>query len=130
MYTLNKELISRIALVGALAVLYTTVSSCGSGGGGGGGSDGATGPSGAAIQTSTSSQWNGSRITGTVKNLNSAKISFVSVEFDLVDDKNRTLLTVSAKNDSGIEPNGEWSFDIPASVVRARSSRLKQTVAR
>jgi len=70
------------------------------------------------------------RITGNVKNLNSAKISFVSVEFDLVDDRGRVLGSVSAKNDRGIEPNGDWSFEIPASAAGARSTRLKNTIVR
>ncbi len=82
------------------------------------------------FQTTTESQWNGQTITGTVKNLNDTHISFVSVEFDLVDDKYHVLQTVSASNDKGIEPKGEWGFEIPASAAGARSTRLKNTIVR
>jgi hypothetical protein len=83
-----------------------------------------------SFQTHTESQWNGSRITGTVKNMTGAKISYVAVEFDLVDDSRRTLRTVSATNDHGIEPHGDWNFEIEASAVGARMTRLRNTVAR
>lgn len=82
------------------------------------------------FSTSTESQWNGGIIGGTVKNLNDATISFVSVEFDLVDEKHRTITTVSASNDKGIEPNGKWDFEIQAVAVGARSTVLKQTITR
>ena len=83
-----------------------------------------------SFQTHTESTWNGSRITGTVKNMGDAKISFVAVEFDLLDDSRRTIRTVSAQNDRGIEPHGEWSFSIEASAAGARMTRLRNTVTR
>lgn len=89
------------------------------------------GPVGAkAFQTRVENQWNGSRITGTVKNLGDEKISFVSVEFDLLDDSRRTLRTVSASNDQGIEPHGDWNFEIEASAVGAVITRLRNTTTR
>ena len=92
------------------------------------GSSGSVGPQ--SFQTHTESTWNGSRITGTVKNMGDAKISFVAVEFDLLDDSRRTIRTVSAQNDRGIEPHGEWNFSIEASAVGARMIRLRNTVTR
>jgi hypothetical protein len=83
-----------------------------------------------AFQTRVESQWNGSRITGTVKNLGDEKISFVSVEFDLLDDSRRTLRTVSASSGQGIEPHGDWNFEIEASAVGAVITRLRNTTTR
>src|SRR5262249_55612567 len=82
------------------------------------------------FQTSVESSWNGAMIKGKVKNLNDAHISYVEVQYDLLDDKHFAVGSVSAKNDNGIEPNGEWEFEIPAAAVRARSTLLRQTIVR
>ena len=82
------------------------------------------------FQTTTQSQWNGQTITGTVNNLSSSRISSIAVEFELVNDKYMVLQTVSASSNDGIEPKGKWDFEIQASMVGARSARLKNTIAR
>jgi hypothetical protein len=114
-----------VILILTLAVLVTTCSPKPGPGGGGPGPVGAK-----AFQTQVESHWNGSRITGTVKNLGDEKISFVSVEFDLLDDSRRTLRTVSASNGQGIEPHGDWNFEIEASAVGAVITRLRNTTTR
>ena len=87
-------------------------------------------PSVKNFQTSTQSQWNGQTITGTVTNLNSERISFVAVEYDLVNDKHMVIRTVTASSDAGIEPNGSWDFQMEAGAIGARSTRLKNTFTR
>jgi hypothetical protein len=82
------------------------------------------------FQTTTESQWNGQTITGTVKNLSNNRISFISVEFELINDRYMVLQTVSATGNEGIEPNGKWDFEIQASAIGARSMRLKNTIAK
>jgi hypothetical protein len=113
-----------IILILTLSLIVTT---CGPKPGPNGGGSGITART---FQTHTESQWNGSRITGTVKNLGDDKISFVSVEFDLLDDSRRSLRTVSATSDRGIEPHGEWNFKIEASAVGAVITRLRNTTTR
>jgi len=114
-----------IILILTLSLFVTT---CGPKPGPGGDGSVSTGPQ--TFQTRVDSQWNGSRITGIVRNLGDAKISYVSVEFDLLDNSHRPLRTVSATNEHGIEPHGDWNFEIQASAVGAVSTRLRNTTTR
>ena len=82
------------------------------------------------FSTRTESKWDGSRITGTVYNLNDKHISFVSVDFVLTDKNMMPIQTVSASNAKGIEPNGKWEFDISANNLIARNIRLKSTIVK
>lgn len=91
---------------------------------------GGTGVGASSYAVQTQSQWDGRRITGTVKNVGGSRIGFVSVEFELIDDRGRPIRTVSASHEGGIEPNGEWNFEIEASAVGATRTRLRNTTAR
>jgi hypothetical protein len=117
-----------------LIALSPLVTNCNCNGrpGGTGGSTGSGGGGGAIGVNSVRTDWTWDRakIKGTVKSLINSKISFVSLEFELVNDRQMPLYKVDARNDKGIEPNGEWEFEILASHVRARSARLSNTVVR
>ncbi len=69
-------------------------------------------------------------ITGIVKNVTGSKINFVSIEFELLNDRRFTILKVKSENEKGIEPYGKWEFEIVASAVGARSSRMSKLEVR
>jgi hypothetical protein len=105
--------------------------------GGRGGSSGGSSPSGggsagggsASIGVNSvtmESQWNGRMITGTVKNVTGLKINFVAIEFGLLNDRRFSILKVKNENEKGIEPYGKWEFEIIASAVGAKSSRMSK----
>jgi len=82
------------------------------------------------FHTETRSNWNGRTINGKVKNMTNDRISFVQVDFDILNDNNHVIKTVSASSDNGIEANGEWEFKIEAVAAGTRITRLTRTVTR
>ena len=104
----------RIALVVGVALVMLTLGACGLFDGGNGG----------GYKLEQTSTWNGSRISGSVVNSGSSKVSCVYVEYALRDDRSRTIKTVSAKKSSGLSPSQRWKFQINASAVGAKSRIL------
>ena len=94
------------------------------------GKNGNTAPGVTNFATKTESQWNGAVIKGTVTNMSDAKISYVEVQYQLTDKKMFPIQTVSVSSDQGIAPNGTWDFEIPASNVQAKGTRLVQTIVK
>jgi hypothetical protein len=82
------------------------------------------------FKTHTEWEWNGEFITGTMYNVIETKISFVTIEFQLLDKHFMPVQTVSITNNTGISPNGQWKFKIQAVNVMANSVRLSNKIIR
>jgi len=76
------------------------------------------------------SYWNGSRISGVVSNLTGSKISYVSIQFELLDARFFPVRVVSIEDKEGIKPHDKWEFDTEAGAIGARSTRVRNLVVR
>jgi hypothetical protein len=120
-----------VRMYARLLALVFLVAGCKLGGGsrGEGGGPGSPGLTASAIETTT--QWDGGTLSGKVKNLTDLKISSVTLHFDLVDERQMPVLSdITIKNEDGIEPRGDWDFQVAASAIGARSVRLMRTEIR
>jgi hypothetical protein len=77
---------------------------------------------------STTYQWNGSLVTGTVTNLTDNRISYLELQMRMVDERLMPKFSFEVINREGIEPKGSWDFFYGASVVGARSVQIVRTI--
>ena len=70
----------------------------------------------------TTCQGGGGRHSCVSKNLTDDKLGPFDLEIDFLDERGISIGKTTMKNDQGIEPKGEWSFDVTG-PPRTRSLR-------